>query len=626
MVESAHADSGNGASGSSGSSTPSGVKTPDVQIEVETLIIGAGPAGAALACFLASHGIKGLMVSRAPTNADTPRAHITNAAALECLRDIGLEDSIHNLSTKNEKFMMHTRWCYTMAGREYARIYSWGNDPARKGDYERASPCKHVDLPQTLLEPVLVRHAALNGITCRFDTEFVSFVDEGTHVVTTLRDRLTGGTYAVKSRFLFGADGARSRVQQQLDLPLVKKPQQGLAINVLVKTDLSHLMESRPGNLHWVFQPEKEHPAFAWQAIVRMVKPWTEWMFILLPDPAAGDAAEKATEAEYLARVHEIIGDSTPASIINISKWYINETYAESYSAGNVFCLGDAVHRHPPFNGLGSNTCIQDAFNLAWKVAYVLQGRAGAGLLDSYSAERQPVGKGVVTRANDGFREHFNVWDALGLVLPTPQERAAAIAELEASTPAGNERRRRFQAAVAATGREFHALGIEMNQSYSSSPAVITDEGVTGDDGLQDPAVDTELFYVPSTYPGRRLPHVWLSRAVPDGLVSTVDLAGRGRFTLFTGVGGGDTWRRAAESAEAALPGDVRIRVVTVGYGCEFEDPYFEWARVRGVGEDGCVLVRPDRFVAWRADGVSGGGDEEVERLGRVMRRVLARA
>ncbi|OJD35441.1 dichlorophenol 6-monooxygenase [Diplodia corticola] len=613
----------NGVNGSSDSSTPADASTPDdVQLELDALIIGTGPAGASLACFLASHGIKGLMVSRAPTNADTPRAHITNAAALECLRDIGLEDQIKNLGTKNENFMKHTRWCYSMAGREYARIYSWGNDPARKGDYERASPCKHVDLPQTLLEPALVRHATLHGFSCRFDTDLVGFVDDGARVVTTLRDRLTGATYAVRSRFLFGADGARSHVQRQLGLPLVEKPQQGFAINVLVRADLSHLMESRPGNLHWVFQPDREHPAFAWQAVVRMVKPWNEWMFILLPDPAAGAAAENVTDERYLARVRELIGDATPAEIINVSRWYINETYAETYSSasGNVHCLGDAVHRHPPFNGLGSNTCIQDAFNLAWKAAYVLQGRAGAALLSSYTAERQPVGRAVVTRANDGFREHFAVWDALGLVLPTPGERAAAVAELEAPTPAGRERRRRFQSAVAATGREFHALGVEMNQSYTSA-AVVKDEGVTGDDGLGASAgVDTQLMYVPSTFPGRRLPHVWLGRAVPDGLVSTVDLAGKGRFALFTGIGGVDAWSRAAKSAEAAL--GVRVRVVSIGYGCEFEDPYFEWTRVRSVGEDGCVLVRPDRFVAWRAEGASG---DEEGRLGRVLRRVLAR-
>ncbi|KAK7708411.1 hypothetical protein SLS57_008992 [Botryosphaeria dothidea] len=605
-----------GSSSSSGVSTPDAAQRPDVEIEVETLIIGAGPAGAALACFLSSHGIKGLMVSRAATNADTPRAHITNAAALDALRDIGLDEEFNKLSTKGN-CMVHTRWCHSMAGREYARIYSWGNDPARKGDYERASPCRHVDLPQTLLEPILVRYAGLHGITCRFDTEFVSFSDEGTQVVTTLRDRLTGRLYAVRSRFLFGADGARSRVQQQLGLPLVKKPQQGLALNVLVKADLSHLMDARPGNLHWVFQPEKEHPAFAWQAIVRMVKPWHEWMFIMLPDPAAGTAVD-ATKDEYLARVREMIGDDTPAEILDISKWYINEIYAESYAAGNVFCLGDAVHRHPPFNGLGSNTCIQDAFNLAWKVAYVLGGKAGRSLLDTYSAERQPVGQGVVTRANDGFREHFNVWDALGLNLPSAADRAAAVAELEASTPGGRARRAKLQRAVAQTCHEFHALGIEMNQNYRGSAAVVA-EGVAGHDGFAGVA-DLELTYVPSTFPGRRLPHVWLSRAVPDGLVSTIDLAGKGGFTLFTGIGGRGAWEAAARKAEKAL--GVAVRVVGVGYGLEYEDPYFEWARMRGVQEDGCILVRPDRFVAWRSDALT---DDAEEKLLGVLKTVLAR-
>lgn len=117
-------------------------------IETPFLIVGAGPAGASLACFLASHGLTGIMLSAAPGTSDTPRAHITNMAAMECLRDIGLEEECLNSATKGE-CMEHTRWCHSMTGEEWARIYSWGHDPHRHGDYSMASPCTHVDLPQT---------------------------------------------------------------------------------------------------------------------------------------------------------------------------------------------------------------------------------------------------------------------------------------------------------------------------------------------------------------------------------------------------------------------------------------------------------------------------------------------
>jgi 2-polyprenyl-6-methoxyphenol hydroxylase-like FAD-dependent oxidoreductase len=146
-----------------------------------------------------------------------------------------------------------------------------------KGDYDAASPCSHIDLPQTLLEPVLLHHATQNGFRCRFDTTFVSFVRKSSdEIISTIKDNLTNETYEIRSKYLFGCDGARSQILRQLQIPLIKKPGQGLAINVLVKADLSSFVKSRMGNLHWVMSPDAEYPPFAWMAVVRMVKPWNE--------------------------------------------------------------------------------------------------------------------------------------------------------------------------------------------------------------------------------------------------------------------------------------------------------------------------------------------------------------
>lgn len=198
-----------------------------------------------------------------------------------------------------------------------------------------ASPCAPVDLPQTLLEPVLVRHATWNGFTTRFDTTFLSFTEDEQGITASVRDNISKGEYRIRTKYLFGADGGRSRVVKQLNLPLCAKPGQGLAINVLVKADLSHLVQYRKGNLHWVMQPDREHPEFGWMAIVRMVKPWDEWMFILFPTREFDTSANPSTE-EYLQRVRELIGDDTPAKILDVSKWFINEIVAEKYSHGNV--------------------------------------------------------------------------------------------------------------------------------------------------------------------------------------------------------------------------------------------------------------------------------------------------
>ncbi len=233
-----------------------------------------------------------------------------------------------------------------------------------------------------------MRHATLNGFQCRFDTDFMSFEQdlEKNTVLTTLHDKVLGRSYQVQSKYLFGADGARSRIATQLELPMIKRPGQGFAVNILMEADMTHLMETRMGNLHWLLTPDKEHPDHAWIGCIRVVKPWHEWLCIIFPSPGAEKKAR--SEEDYVQRVREFIGDdSIEVKIKGISTWQINETAAEYYSKGNVFCLGDAVHRHPPNHGLGSNTCIQDAHNLAWKIAYREKGKSTTRCHDSRRAD-----------------------------------------------------------------------------------------------------------------------------------------------------------------------------------------------------------------------------------------------
>jgi 2-polyprenyl-6-methoxyphenol hydroxylase-like FAD-dependent oxidoreductase len=148
-----------------------------------------------------------------------------------------------------------------------------------QGDYDAASPCSHVDIPQTVLEPILINHATNHGFSCRFETSFLTFEREprGT-IISKVQDNLTKHTYRIRSKYLFGCDGARSQVLRQLQIPLIRKPGQGLAINLLIKVDLKHVVENRMGNLHWVMRPDEEQHAFGWSCIVRMVKPWHEYV------------------------------------------------------------------------------------------------------------------------------------------------------------------------------------------------------------------------------------------------------------------------------------------------------------------------------------------------------------
>jgi len=198
------------------------------------------------------------------------------------------------------------------------------------------------------------------------------------------------------------------------------------------------------------------------------------------------------------------------------------------------------VHRHPPSSGLGLNTCVQDAFNLAWKLAYVIKGHAGPGLLDSYSLERAPVGRQIVVRANQS-RMDYAPLKAAFRVEGADNPVAAGIARFKDSGPEGVAARRAVQAALELKNTEFNAQGVEMNQRYTSA-AVLSDPAA-GDEVWQR---DPQLYLQPTTRPGAKLPHAWLVDR--RGLrVSTLDVTGKGKFTLLTGLSG-QAWRQAAEA------------------------------------------------------------------------------
>jgi hypothetical protein len=198
---------------------------------------------------------------------------------------------------------------------------------------------------------------------------------------------------------------------------------------------------------------------------------------------------------------------------------------------------------------------------------------------------------------------------------PDVNKRREILAEFDDPGPKGQARREAFQKGIANTATEFHGLGLEMNQRYASSAVYLADE--TGPAPL--PAEENKVKqHIITTYPGSRLPHAWLNTRAPGTPISTIDLAGHQRFTLFTGLSGKDKWSEAAQAVSTEL--SVEVKCYSIGWRQDWEDVYSDWARRREVHENGCVLVRPDRYVAWRSVDMI---DDPVDKLLKVMKSVL---
>ena len=383
------------------------------------------------------------------------------------------------------------------------------------------------------------------------------------------------------------------------------------SMNITFNADLTHLVGHRPSVLYWVLQPGSDVGGIG-AGLVRMVRPWNEWLIVWGYD-IAGEPPQLDDDAAAEI-VRQLVGvDDLEVEITGYSLWGNNQMYATHLQAGRVFCAGDAVHRHPPSNGLGSNTSVQDSYNLAWKIAAVLNGQAAPSLLDTYSTERAPIAEQIVLRANKSGGE-FRFMEVLGVLdAETPEAMQAAIDERKANTPAGAAKRAALVEAMDLKHYEFNAHGVDMGQFYESAAVV--------PDGSPQPVDerDPELYYKQSTVPGARFPHVWVAD-VAGHKRSTHDLVPYGQFTLVTGIAG-EAWADAA--AKVAEEVGVPLGVVVIGPGREVIDTYYDWARIRGVEESGAILVRPDTHVAWRAQTLA---DDPARALGDALRSVLGRS
>lgn len=517
--------------------------------DIDVLIAGAGPVGLAAAIELGQRGIRCLVVERNDRVGYSPRAKTTNVRTREHLRRWGIADKLREASPIPPDYPSNVVFATRMNGPELARFTNALNGSRARNDlYSEEAQW----VPQYVLEEVLRRHASsLPGVTVAFNTELISFVDDGHGVVAQLKDVASGAVRQAKSAYLIGADGARSAVRQAIGAKMQGEGAFSKNYNIIFRAPaLATSHAHGPAIMYWMVNEE----------VPSLLGPMDSeglWFFMAtkLPndvDPASVDPVELIRAGTGLADLE--------IEIVGLDPWVAHRLVADHYEKGRVFLAGDACHLHPPFGGFGMNMGIGDAVDLGWKLAAVLQGWGGSELLASYAAERRKVHERTIAEAVINY-------GAVGNQLVRPG--------LEQPGPLGEATRREVGEIIEATKlREFRTLGIVLGSRYEDSPIIVPDGS--------EPPVEHFMLYVPSAHPGCLAPHLWLA----DGS-SLYDHFGQGFTLLATSGDGADAAPLTAAATRLGLPlklllpGDQRL---PTRYGARF------------------ALIRPDQHVAWRGD------------------------
>jgi 2-polyprenyl-6-methoxyphenol hydroxylase-like FAD-dependent oxidoreductase len=513
--------------------------------ECDVLIVGGSLVGLSAAAFLGDHGVAAQVIEKHAGTSIHPRAGYFHLGTMEAFRRIGLEPAI--LEASHEQFGPDggINLVESLAGLELAQFV-----PSINAGVEPYSPCRRFFMTQQSLEPLLHKRAAELGAQLSYRTELVAFEQADDHVLAEVRDLDSGEVREVRAKWMIAADGWRSPVREALGIGMSGPGLLSDSITIYFRADCRPWLEGRQMGVIYVKNADQ-------RGFFRFEAGGTRGFLVVntlgdLSLPGATDVAGDISPERCTALVRSAVGvPDLTVEIEDVAVWKAVAETADAFRSGRVFLAGDAAHVMPPTGGFGGNTGVQDAANLAWKLALVLQGTAGQALLQSYEAERRPVALLTVEQAYARYIRRV-----------TP----------EWITPDTPEMR--------------DELTMEIGQFYRS------DAILGGRESSQPPCMHPDET---KGHPGSRVPYAWLA----DGY-STVDCPARG-FTLLLGPEA-QQWKWP--SADVPLSSDVLP---------------IETLHRFGIWTTGALLVRPDGFVAWRAE-------SDAEATPEAMRRVLSAA
>lgn len=581
---------------------------------VPILIVGGGGAGLTASMLLSTYGVESLLVSALPTTSVLPKAHVLNQRAMEVFSDVGVADAIYARSTPAAN-MSHTAWYLDVCGDEDAgrlihKMECWDGgytDPA----WIAASPCRQANLPQIRLEPVLRQRAEwLNPGRVLFGHELLSLEQDAHGVTATIRNRSTDERYEVRADYVLGCDGGRT-VGRLIGVELEGMRDVMRSVSVHMTADLSKWLRDDDVLIRWIAHTNSGPSVLVAMGPEHWGTRSEEWVFHMNYPPEREPEFDTDEKAIAVMRQRLGIPDFDPVVHV-VTRWRLEGLVAPTTKVGRVFLAGDAAHRHPPTGGLGLNSAVHDVHNLCWKIAHVLAGKAGEGLLETYHPERFPAFARNTQRSVENALNHLRLIEVLGITpTGTPEENRRNVRRLWQEGPEGDALRAQVAREIATQSMEFKEHNVEFG-FRAASPAVIPDRSA------EPASVDDIRVYRPDTRPGSPLPHAWVE--CERGRVPLRRVALPSAFMLVAGEAG-HAWCEAAR--HAATERGIDLVAVRVGHlDGDWLDPRLAFVRVREFGPAGAILVRPDRVVAWRS---MGGAEDPRRELGAALDQVLAR-
>jgi 2,4-dichlorophenol 6-monooxygenase len=521
-------------------------------------IVGAGPTGLAAAILLRQHGVAASVFERRNGCCELPAAHVVNTRTNEILREMGVYDEMVKSAADPDK-LRYITWSEAAGGTRLGKLPYQGNSEQLQ-ERLNSSPVRTLNVGQNKVETILTKRFSAIGGQIRYGSEIVDARLEGAGAALIIESE---GTRSLEHfDFVLACDGAVSSIRRSVGMEMEGPPSLARFASAYFEANLDPYFRGDTGPVHFIVGSDFRCGMIGFD----LEKTWA--LMCVIPP---GMGPESFTPKVMCALIRRAVGDpELEPKLIGVGSWNMSAQVAESFRKGAFFLVGDSAHRFPPTGGLGLNTGIQDAHNIAWKLALVLEGRAHASLLDTYEAERQPIARRNRDHSVNNSIKMAEVDEAIGSKAPGPVDPEIVkqpMTSRAVATTLDPARQERIQKAINNQRAHFDSIEMETGYRYGQRQ---------------------DVRQVREWAQGSIIPHFWIE--IERGRVSSLELPSRSTYTLFA-FSDSTKWEKVIrELAAGGAPIDIYIRK---------EGSDGAALRAKSWPNRGAALVRPDGHIDW---------------------------